>query len=60
MLRLAGAVLLLRLPAQTHARLAPLVRRLSPETARHIAQEAERQGLLGGFEALWASLARIP
>ncbi|MCC2658554.1 MAG: hypothetical protein K0Q76_3662 [Panacagrimonas sp.] len=50
-------VLLLRTREDVRARIAPLVARLSPDSARLIAQEAERIGALDRLEKFWVSLA---
>ena len=52
-------VLLLRMRAEVRTRIAPLVRKLSPESARFIAQEAGRLGVLDRLELLWDSLAKL-
>lgn len=50
-------ILLLRMRAEVRARIAPLVKKLSPDSARFIAQEAGRLGVLDRLESFWASLA---
>lgn len=49
--------LLLRMRDEAQARLLPLLRELTPDTARRIAQEADRLGLLDRLERCWTTLA---
>lgn len=52
-------VLLLRMRAEVRTRIAPLVKKLSPDSARFITQEAGRLGVLDRLESLWVSLAKL-